>query len=384
MNPAARELSDAERLDWLCLSRSENIGPITFFQLLRHFGSADEALRGAPDLARRGGGRKLRLCSRSEAEREIEACSTIGARLVAAGEPDYPPRLTAIADPPPLITLIGHGHLLRKPMIAVVGARNASASGMRFARQIAMDLGAGGGTGEGSGGFAVVSGLARGIDASAHEGALAQGTVAVVGGGVDVIYPPENQALHEQIAEQGAIIGEMPLGTIPKARHFPRRNRIISGVSLGVVVIEAARRSGSLITARLAGEQGREVFAVPGSPLDPRCTGTNNLIRQGAVLTESAADVTDALAGMLIQPLGEPREGLGFDPEALPAPDDSRVDQARDQITQCLGPTPVSVDEIIRQCQVTASVVLTVLLELELAGRLDRHPGNQFSLRMID
>ncbi|MCH7942891.1 MAG: DNA-protecting protein DprA, partial [Proteobacteria bacterium] len=220
--------------------------------------------------------------------------------------------------------------------------------------------------------------------ASAHEGALAQGTVAVVGGGVDVIYPPENQALHEQIAEQGAIIGEMPLGTIPKARHFPRRNRIISGVSLGVVVIEAARRSGSLITARLAGEQGREVFAVPGSPLDPRCTGTNNLIRQGAVLTESAADVTDALAGMLIQPLGEPREELGFDPEALPAPDDSRVDQARDQITQCLGPTPVSVDEIIRQCQVTASVVLTVLLELELAGRLDRHPGNQFSLRMID
>ncbi|MCH7554751.1 MAG: DNA-protecting protein DprA [Proteobacteria bacterium] len=379
MTSTARELSPSQRLDWLCLSRSENVGPITFFQLLRHFGSADQALRGAPDLARRGGRRALRICSRDEGLREIEACAEIGARLVAAGEPDYPPALAAIADPPPLITLRGHGHLLRERMIAVVGARNASASGMRFARQLANELGAED--------FVVVSGLARGIDASAHEGALAadsQGTVAVVGGGIDVIYPPENQALHERIAEQGAIIGEMPLGTIPKARHFPRRNRIISGVSLGVVVIEAARRSGSLITARLAGEQGREVFAVPGSPLDPRCTGTNNLIRQGAVLTEGAADVTAAFAGMLIQPLDEYREALDFDPESRPESDESEIERARFKITQCLGPTPVSVDEIIRQCQVTASVVLTVLLELELAGRLDRYPGNQFSLRSID
>ena len=370
------ELSPSERLDWLCLSRSENVGPITFFQLLRHFGSADQALRGAPDLARRGGRRRLRICSKDEGMREIEACAEIGARLVAAGEPDYPPALAAIADPPPLITLRGHGHLLRERMIAVVGARNASASGMRFARPLANELGADG--------FVVVSGLARGIDANAHGGALDHGTVAVVGGGVDVIYPPENAALHEQIAERGAIIGEPPLGTIPKARHFPRRNRIISGVSLGVVVIEAARRSGSLITARLASEQGREVFAVPGSPLDPRCTGTNNLIRQGAVLTEGAADVTAAFAGMLIQPLEEHREAPGFDPGPRPEPDESEIEQARSHITQCLGPTPVSVDEIIRQCQVTASVVLTVLLELELAGRLDRSPGNQFSLRSID
>ena len=380
MIPAVRELSDAERLDWLRLSRSENVGPITFFQLLRHFGAADEALRGAPELARRGGRRRLRIFSRAEGMREIEACAEIGARLVAAGEPDYPPALAAIADPPPLITLFGHGHLLGQRMIAVVGARNASASGMRFARQIAMDLGAG----DGPNGFVVVSGLARGIDASAHEGALERGTVAVVGGGVDVIYPPENGALHERIAEQGAIIAEMPFGTIPKARHFPRRNRIISGVSLGVVVIEAARRSGSLITARLAGEQGREVFAVPGSPLDPRCTGTNNLIRQGAVLTEGVADVTAAFAGMLIQPLDEYREALDFDPESRPESDESEIERARFKITQCLGPTPVSVDEIIRQCQVTASVVLTVLLELELAGRLDRYPGNQFSLQSID
>ncbi len=376
MNPAARELSEAERLDWLRLSRSENIGPITFFQLLRHFGSAHEALQGAPELARRGGRRSLRLCSRAEAEREIEACAALGARFVAAGEPDYPPRLSAIADAPPLITLMGHGHLLRKRMIAVVGARNASASGMRFARRIARDLGAEG--------FAVVSGLARGIDGSAHDGALEGGTVAVVGGGVDVIYPPENKDLHERIAAQGAIIGEMPLGTVPKGRHFPRRNRIISGVSLGVVVIEAAKRSGSLITARLAGEQGREVFAVPGSPLDPRCTGTNGLIRQGAILTESVDDVTAALAGILTQPLDEHREAPEFDSESPAPPDESEVERRRQIIIECLGPTPVSVDEIIRQCQVTASVVLTVLLELELAGRLDRHPGNQVSMIIVD
>ena len=376
MTSPVRELSDVERLNWLRLSRSENVGPINFFQLLHHFGSAEEALRGAPELARHGGRRTLRMCSRAEAKREIEACAAIGARLVAAGEPDYPSRLIAILDAPPLITLIGHGNLLRKRMIAVVGARNASASGMRFARQIAMELGAEG--------FAVVSGLARGIDAAAHDGALAKGTVAVVGGGVDVIYPPENEALHNRIVEQGAIISEMPLGTIPKGRHFPRRNRIISGVALGVVVIEAAKRSGSLITARLAGEQGREVFAVPGSPLDPRCAGANNLIRQGAVLTEGIDDVTAALADMLFQPLDDHREAADFAPEPRPSADGEVIDKARQAITKSLGPTPVSVDEIIRQCQVTTSVVLTVLLELELAGRLDRHPGNQFSIRFND
>jgi DNA processing protein len=373
MNSPARELSQAERLAWLRLSRTENVGPVTFFQLLRHFGSAGEALHGAPDLARRGGGRReLRIFPAAEAEREIEACAAMGARMICAGEPDYPPQLAAIADPPPVITIRGHGHLLARPMIGVVGARNASASGNRFARQIAADLGAEE--------FVIASGLARGIDASAHQGGLASGTVAVIAGGIDMVYPPENQDLHERIAEQGAIIAEMPFGTAPRGRLFPRRNRIISGVSLGVVVIEAARRSGSLTTARMAGEQGREVFAVPGSPLDPRCAGTNNLIRQGAVLTEGARDVTEALGGVLSGSLAEGRLPDGFGAAPRPLAAESELEKARAAIIELLGPTPVEVDELIRQCQVSATVALTVLLELELAGRLDRHPGNKFSI----
>jgi DNA processing protein len=373
MNSPIRELSQAERLSWLRLSRTENIGPVTFFQLLRHFGSVGDALEGAPELAHRGGGRRqLRIFPAARAEREIESCAGIGARLIAACEPDYPPRLAAIADPPPVITLRGHGHMMGRPMIAVVGARNASASGNRFTRQIAADLGAEG--------FAVTSGLARGIDASAHEGSLASGTVAVIAGGIDVVYPPENQGLHERIVEHGAIIVEMPFGTAPSGRLFPRRNRIISGVSLGVVVIEAARRSGSLTTARLAGEQGREVFAVPGSPLDPRCAGTNGLIRQGAVLTEGAGDVTAALEGVLSQPLSEGRIGDDFSASPRPVVDESELEKARADIVERLGPTAVEVDELIRQCQVSPSVALTILLELELAGRLDRHPGNKFSI----
>jgi DNA processing protein len=263
--------------------------------------------------------------------------------------------------------------LLRERMIAVVGARNASASGSRFARQIAADLG-----GEG---FVIASGLARGIDASAHEGALPHGTVAVVAGGLDVTYPPENAVLHERIVETGAVIGEQPFGMVPQGRHFPRRNRIIAGVALGVVVVEAAPRSGSLITARLAVEQGREVFAVPGSPLDPRCRGTNNLIRQGAVLTEGAHDVISALEGVLARPLDEGKP-LDFAASAAPPVDEAELEAARQAVHEKLGPTPVVVDEIIRQCQVSAAVALTVLLELELAGRLERHPGNQVSLRL--
>ncbi len=370
-----RALSDAERLAWLRLSRSENVGPVTFFQLLSHFGSAEEALRALPQLARRGGRRRsLGVFPRAEAEGEIEACAALGARFVALGEADYPPALAALADPPPLIAVRGHGHLLRKHMIAIVGARNSSASGNRFARQLATDLG-----GEG---FVIVSGLARGIDASAHQGALPTGTMAVVAGGIDVVYPTENAKLFERILESGVLIGEQPLGTEPLGRHFPRRNRIISGVSLGVVVVEAAPRSGSLITARLAAEQGREVFAVPGSPLDPRCRGTNDLIRQGAVLTEGAADVLFALEGILRRPLDERREPEVYEAEPLAPANEATLDSARESVLERLGPTPVEVDEIIRQCQVTAPVVLTVLLELELAGRLDRHPGNKFSIRI--
>lgn len=257
-------------------------------------------------------------------------------------------------------------------MIAVVGARNASANGRRFARRLAADLA--------EAGLVVVSGLARGIDASAHEGALSGGTVAVVAGGLDVAYPPENAALQDRIAEAGALVAEQPLGTLPQARHFPRRNRIIAGLALGVVVVEAAPRSGSLITARLALEQGREVFAVPGSPLDPRCRGTNNLIREGAVLTEGAADVLAALEGPLGRPVAEPA-GADFAPAPGAAVDEETLDQARGRLLEALGPTPIAVDEIIRECQLTAPVVLILLLELELAGRLDRHPGNQVSLR---
>ena len=367
-----RELTDVERLAWLRLIRSENVGPVTFFELLRHFGSAEDALQALPDLARRGGRRgSLRICSRAAAEREADALRAIGARLVALGEPDYPRPLAATADPPPLISMIGHGHLLNKRIVAIVGARNASASGNRFARRIAGDLGAAD--------YVVASGLARGIDTSAHAGALATGTVAVVAGGLDVVYPPENEDLHARIAEGGVIIAEMPPGTVPQGRHFPRRNRIIAGASLGAVVIEAAQRSGSLITARLAGEQGRDVFAVPGSPLDPRCRGSNNLIRQGAVLTESAADVIEVLESGLGRPVAEPA-GPEFGAPPPAPPDEATLDAARRDVLEKLGPTPVTVDEIIRQCQVTPSVVLTVLLELELAGRLDRHSGGQVSL----
>ncbi len=367
-----RELTDVERLDWLRLIRSENVGPVTFFELMRHFGSAGDALQALPDLARRGGRRgSLRVGSRAAAEREVDALRAIGARFVALGEPDYPQPLAAIADPPPLLSMTGHGHLLNKRIVAIVGARNASASGNRFARRIAGDLGAAD--------YVVASGLARGIDTSAHEGALATGTVAVVAGGIDVVYPPENEDLLARIAEGGVVIAEMPPGTVPQGRHFPRRNRVIAGVSLGTVVIEAAQRSGSLITARLAGEQGRDVFAVPGSPLDPRCRGSNNLIRQGAVLTESAADVVEVLESGFGRPAAEPAGPLFGAPPQAPI-DEATLDAARRDVLEKLGPTPVTVDEIIRQCQVTPSVVLTVLLELELAGRLDRHSGGQVSL----
>ena len=374
MTPAPRVLSDAERLDWLRLIRSENVGPVTFLQLLHHYGSAGEAFRALPELARRGGRRAtLGIHPAAEAEREIEALDALGGRFVALVEADYPPALAATSDAPPLLAVLGHAQLLRQRMIAIVGARNASASGNRFARQIAAELGAEG--------FVIASGLARGIDASAHEGALKHGTIAVVAGGVDVAYPPENAALSERIIEQGALIAEQPVGTVPQGRHFPSRNRIISGVALGVIVIEAAARSGSLITARLAADQGREVFAVPGSPLDPRCRGTNNLIRNGAVLCESAADVTGALEGALRRPLDEGR-APDFAPSPPSPPADAELERARRAVLEKLGPTPVAVDEIIRQCQVTAAVALTVLLEFDLAGRLDRHPGNLISLNM--
>jgi DNA processing protein len=289
---ASRELDPEERLDWLRLCRTESIGPISFFAMLRRFGSARAALEALPRLARRSERAKtVTAPTRATTEAELNALHRIGARLVCWGEPAYPSALSAIEDAPPILSVLGRVELLDRPMIAVVGARNASANGRRLARELAAGLG--------QGGLVVVSGLARGIDAAAHLGGIESGTVAVVAGGVDIVYPEENRGLYEALRRQGAIVAELPLGSEPQARHFPRRNRIISGMALGALVVEAAARSGSLITARYALEQGREVFAVPGSPLDPRCRGANDLLRRGATLTETAEDVLSQLGPLV-------------------------------------------------------------------------------------
>jgi DNA processing protein len=361
------------------LCRTETIGPVSFYALLRRFGSARAALEMVPQLARRGERSKsVTPVTRSDAEAELTALQRRGARLVCWGEPAYPSGLTAIEDAPPILTVLGRAELLGSPIVAVVGARNASANGRRFSRDLAAALG--------QGGIVVVSGLARGIDAAAHLGALETGSVAVVAGGVDIVYPEENRGLHEAMALQGAIVAELPLGTEPQARHFPRRNRLISGMALGVVVVEAAARSGSLITARFALEQGRDVFAVPGSPLDPRCRGSNDLLRHGAILTEGAEDVLSQLGAQLTHP-APPRPRLSVPSPAVmdwpragtqvPVADDT----ALELIAERLGPTPVAVDELVRQCHLSAAAVATLLLELELAGRVERHPGNLVSLR---
>lgn len=379
MDAASTHLDDGERLARLRLIRTENVGPVTFRQLLARYGSAATALAALPELSRRGGRRSgIRLCSPAEAEAELAAASACGARLIAAGEPAYPALLAHIADAPPLIYVRGRPEALTPASVAMVGARNASANGVRFARDLAGDLG--------QAGLTVVSGLARGIDTAAHRGALATGTVAVLAGGVDHVYPPENADLYREIAEAGAVVSERPPGYAPQARDFPRRNRLISGLALGVVVVEAAIRSGSLITARLAGEQGREVFAVPGSPLDPRARGSNSLIRQGAVLTEQADDITAVLRPMIETGSGAfaaKMSRFASGPMEFPEPIDSvdvSVDTDRRDVVALLSPTPVDVDELMRQAQLTPAQVMTILLELELAGRLSRHTGNRVSI----
>lgn len=343
-------------------------GPRTFRALVNHFGGAREALEALPDLARRGGAaRAIKICSRDEAERELEAAQDLGITFVASGEPDYPIRLQMIDDAPPLLAVRGTLAALSRPMIAVVGSRNASAAGMKFAERLARELGAAG--------YVIASGLARGIDAAAHRAALAGGTVAALAGGQDCIYPSEHEGLLEDMLANGCAVSEMPLGWVPRGRDFPRRNRIISGLSVGVVVVEAARRSGSLITARLALEQGREVFAVPGSPLDPRAEGTNGLIKQGATLVSETNDVVSVIAPILGRPL--PIE----EPEAIPPPEDEPPDaDARARILSLLGPTPVSIDDLIRLSGASASIVRVTLLELELAGRLVRQAGGLVAL----
>jgi DNA processing protein len=330
-----------------------------------------------PELAKRGGRtRPLVAAPIKEIETELADAAKIGARYIFLGEPNYPPALAAIEDAPPCIILLGDVARLAQPCVAIVGARNASGNGLKLARELAHGLAAAG--------WCVVSGLARGIDGAAHQGALAAGpdragTIAVVAGGVDNIYPQENAALRDKILERGLVVSEMPPGFKPRDIHFPRRNRIISGLSTGVVVVEAALRSGSLITARMAGEQGREVMAVPGSPLDPRCRGANRLIREGAALIEDSDQVLEILTGLrhqsveLDQPLSEIDQPIDFTAEA-------DVDQIRRNILDRLGPSPIAVDELLRQCQSSPPVIGQVLLELDLAGRLERHPGNRVSL----
>ena len=351
------------------LIRSPSIGPVTFRQLLARFGSAEAALAAVPDLAARGGGKAPALFPAASAERELAAVEKLGARYLALGQGLYPRLLAELGDAPPLLIAKGDLGLLERQAVGIVGARNASAAACRFARGLAHDLG--------QEGMAIVSGLARGIDAAAHDGALETGTIGVVAGGIDIFYPPENEARQTAMFERGLVIAEMPPGTEPRARHFPYRNRIIAGLCVGTVVVEAAPRSGSLITARLAAEAGREVMAVPGSPLDPRAQGCNQLIRDGATLVQTAADVIE-----VIRPLDSRVRsgGAPFEPVPPDAGDEADPDERR-AVEELLGPSPVPIDELVRQSRLPSGAVQLVLLELDLAGRLDRHAGGKVSLR---
>lgn len=404
-------LSDRQRLEWLRLIRSENIGPRSFFSLLSRFGSAEAVLDALPDLTRQAG-RLIRICTAAEAERELSALHRLGGRFIALGEPDYPIPLQATDSAPPLIAVLGQADALRRPSVALVGSRNASAAGLKFTGRLARELG--------EADFAIVSGLARGIDTAAHEASLDTGTVAVLAGGLNEIYPPQNIPLARRIVERGALVSEMPLGWVARARDFPRRNRLVSGLSLGTVVVEAAHRSGSLITARFANEQGRLVFAVPGSPLDPRAEGGNHLIREGATLCAEAAHVIEALAplrqgefpfvperrvlrepdrarlhesmwdeldlaevepapavpgnenGFETHPLGA-QSGEGQSGEGAEAADLGRL------VLDLLGPTPVGLDDLVRSSGRSARDVNRALVELELEGSARRHPGGTVS-----
>ena len=397
-------LSDRQRLDWLRLIRSESIGPRSFRSLMNRFGGAAAAFDALPDLARQAG-RTIRICPPAEAEREFEGLSRIGGRFIALGEAEYPMPLQAIDSAPPLLAVLGRPEVLQRPGVALVGSRNASAAGMKFTARLARELG--------EADFTVVSGLARGIDTAAHEASLETGTVAVLAGGLDEIYPPQNIPLARRLLERGALVSEMPLGWVARARDFPRRNRLVSGLSLGTVVVEAARRSGSLITARFANEQGRLVFAVPGSPLDPRAEGGNHLIREGATLCAESAHVIEALQPMRQRELDLPfparamREVAGetaseamWDeldlPEISPAPGYSRHEDGFETepsspcrtgsapdpgrlLLDLLGPAPIALDDLVRASGLAAREVGHVLVELELAGAVRRHPGGALS-----
>ena len=368
---AGPRLSDRQRLAWLRLIRTPNVGPASFRELINRFGSAEAALEMLPELMISGGASRIvRIPSVAQAEAELDAARRAGARFVGIGEADYPSLLKTMDNPPPLLAVKGEAAVFRLPAVAIVGARNASLAGIKMARMLAAELG--------RDGYAIVSGLARGIDTAAHQGSLSTGTVGVLAGGLDVPYPPENAGLCDEIAERGgAVVSEMPFGWQPRAQDFPRRNRLVAGMALGLLVVEAAQRSGSLISARLAGEMGRLVFAVPGSPLDPRAAGCNALLKDGATLVTEAADILGALAPLAgtrsprIAPFAEQP-----DLSALPPPGDNQ----RADVLEALGPTPVAVDEIIRHTGLSAAQIAMVLLELDLAGRIERHAGGNVSL----
>jgi len=358
--------AEQDLLDRLRLIRSANIGPATYFHLLARFGNAAAALAAIPQLAARSGGKAPRIADLKDVAAEIDAVQRLGARYLFLGQGLYPPLLAEIDSAPPALIVRGDLSLIERPAIAIVGARNASAAACRFARDLARGLA--------EEGVLVVSGLARGIDSAAHQGALGGGTAGVIASGIDITYPPENKELQEQVATQGLLIAEQPPGREPLARHFPYRNRIIAGMALGTVVVEAAPKSGSLITARLAGEAGREVMAVPGSPLDPRAQGCNSLIRDGATLIQSVADVLETIRPIASM-IGSPTIGFRAEPVSADASDDDRG-----IVLNLLSHAPVQVDEIIRQSGLVPAAVQTVLLELELGGRLERHAGGRVSL----
>lgn len=354
---------DAGRLAWLRLARSRNVGPRTFARLTRRFASIAEALEALPDLAGGAGLRDYVPATEADAAREMAAAARAGARMLCFGAPGYPPLLAEIADPPPLLWALGDAGLALRPCVAVVGARNASALGRRMAQTLARELGAAG--------WVVVSGLARGVDAAAHEAALESGTIAALAGGVDTVYPPENAALTARIAERGLLVSEVAMGESPVARSFPRRNRIVSGLSSGVVLVEAADRSGSLITARFAAEQGREAMAVPGNPLDARASGCNALIREGATLIRSADDVLEALSAL--RPSGRP----AADP--APRAPDAQGDAA-ERVAALLGASPVALDALAEAAGLDAAALSAALTELELMGRIELRPGDMVAL----
>lgn len=366
-------MTDAERLAALRLIRSDNIGPVTFRELLKHYGSAEAALAAVPELSRRGGYRRtIRLCTREEAEAELDRARSNGARPLFVGEAQYPTALAALDAPPPMLYVKGDISLLQRPSIAIVGARQCSAAGAKLARMFASAIG--------RAGFVIASGLARGIDGMAHQAALDTGTIAVLAGGLDNVYPPEHEALQRAIGERGCLVSEMTFGFAPRGQDFPRRNRIVSGLSLGVLIVEAARRSGSLVTARLAAEQGREVFAIPGHPLDPRAEGTNKLLKSGATLVTEPDDVLSALTPLTCAPARQLREE--DEPPAEMPPLLSERD--RDRIVAALGPAPIDIDSLVRGTGLTTRSVQVALIELALAGRIERHGSGLVSLSTLE